>query len=141
MTSSILQTATRVLMPLLLLFALFLLFRGHNEPGGGFVGGLVVSASFVLYVIAFGVEAGRRGLLVSPSTLLGVGLLIALVSGMPGVVAGRPFMSAMWGTVHVGSASITVGTPLLFDIGVFLAVVGVVLTIVFTLVDVVLSEE
>ena len=65
MTSSILQTATRVLMPLLLLFAVFLLLRGHNEPGGGFVGGLVVAASFVLYSIAFGVDAARRALLVT----------------------------------------------------------------------------
>lgn len=141
MTSSILQTATRVLMPLLLVFALFLLLRGHNEPGGGFVGGLVVSASFVLYAIAFSVEAGRRALLVSPRVLLGSGLLVAVVSGMPGVIAGRPFMSSVWTTVELGSTRVDLGTPLLFDIGVFLAVVGVVLTIVFTLIDVVLTEE
>ena len=76
MTSSILQTATRFLMPLLLLFAVFLLLRGHNEPGGGFVGGLVVASAFVLYSIAYGVSASRRALLVDPATLLGVGLLI-----------------------------------------------------------------
>ena len=73
MTSPILQTAVRLLMPLLLLLACFLLFRGHNQPGGGFVAGLVVSASFVLHAIAFGVDASRRALLVHPSTLLGVG--------------------------------------------------------------------
>ena len=83
MTSLILRTATRFLMPLLLLFALLLLFRGHNEPGGGFVGGLVVAGAFVLYAIAFGFDAGRRALLVDPSTLLGVGLLVALASGVP----------------------------------------------------------
>lgn len=141
MTSSILQTAARLLMPLLLLFAVFLLLRGHNQPGGGFVGGLVVASSFVLYSIAFGVEAARRALLVSPSRLLGIGLLIALVSGLPGVVDGRPFMSALWTTVAVGSSAIDVGTPLLFDVGVFLAVIGVVLTIVFTLAEVVLTED
>ena len=75
-------------MPLLLLFAVFLLLRGHNQPGGGFVGGLVVASSFVLYSIAFGVDAARRALLVTPSTLLGVGLLVALTSGLPGVVLG-----------------------------------------------------
>src|SRR5581483_6894719 len=94
MTSTILQTAVRVLMPLLLLFAVFLLLRGHNQPGGGFVGGLVVAASFVLYSIAFGVDAARRALLVDPSKLLGSGLLVAIVSEIPGVVMGRPFMSA-----------------------------------------------
>jgi multicomponent Na+:H+ antiporter subunit B len=141
MTSSILQTAARLLMPLLLLFAVFLLLRGHNQPGGGFVGGLVVAASFVLYSIAFGVDAARRALLLRPSTLLGVGLLVALVSGLPGVAAGRPFMTAVWTTVGAGPTVLDVGTPLVFDVGVFLAVIGVVLTIVFTLAETVLTED
>ena len=140
MTSSILQTAVRFLMPLLLLFAVFLLIRGHNQPGGGFVGGLVVAASFILYSIAFGVDAARRALLVGPSRLLGVGLLAALLSGVPGVVVGQPFMTAVWTTIGAGSTALHVGTPLVFDIGVFLAVIGVVLTIVFTLADAVLTE-
>ena len=142
MTSSILQTAARVLMPLLLLFAVFLLLRGHNEPGGGFVGGLVVAASFVLYSIGLGVGAARRALLVHPSTLLGVGLLVALVSGLPGAGFGeRPFMTSVWTTISTGSTPLDIGTPLVFDIGVFLAVIGVVLTIVFTLAEAVAIEE
>ena len=141
MTSSILQTAARFLMPLLLLFAVFLLLRGHNQPGGGFVGGLVVAASFVLYSIAFGVAAARRALLVRPLRLLGIGLLVALVSGLPGVAVGQPFMTAIWTTVAAGSMTLDVGTPLAFDIGVFLAVIGVVLTIVFTLAEAVLTED
>jgi multisubunit Na+/H+ antiporter MnhB subunit len=141
LTSSILQTAARFLMPLLLLFAVFLLLRGHNHPGGGFIGGLVVASSFVLYSIAFGVDAARRALLVRPSTLLGIGPLVALVSGLPGAAAGRPFMSAVWATIGTGSAAIDVGSPLVFDVGVFLAVIGVVLTIVFTLAEVVLTEN
>jgi multicomponent Na+:H+ antiporter subunit B len=128
-------------MPLLLLFALFLLLRGHNEPGGGFVGGLVVAAAFVLYAIAYGVDAGRRALLVEPSTLLGIGLLVALASGIPGALLGRSFLTAMWTKVGLEPAVFDVGTPLVFDVGVFLAVIGVVLTIVFTLADVVLTEE
>ena len=128
-------------MPLLLLFAVFLLLRGHNQPGGGFVGGLVVAASFVLYSIAFGVDAARRALLVRPSTLLGIGLLVALLSGLPGIVAGQAFMTAIWTTVAAGSTAIAVGTPLVFDIGVFLAVIGVVLTIVFTLAEAVLAGD
>jgi len=141
MTSSILQTAARLLMPLLLLFALFLLVRGHNQPGGGFVGALVVAASFVLYSIAFGVDAARRALIVQPPTLLGLGLLVALASGLPAVAAGQPFMTAQWGTLGRDPAAVAIGTPLLFDVGVFLAVVGVVLTIVFTLAETVLRED
>jgi multisubunit Na+/H+ antiporter MnhB subunit len=141
MTSTILQTATRVLMPLLLLFAVFLLLRGHNQPGGGFVGGLVVASSFVLYSIAFGVDAGRRALLVRPATLLGVGPLVALTSGLPAVITGQPFMTALWTEVPSGRTAVALGTPLVFDVGVFLAVIGVVLTIVFTLAEVSLSED
>jgi len=141
MTSRILQTAVRLLMPLLLMFAVFLLLRGHNQPGGGFVAGLVVAATFVLYAIAYGVGAARRALLVQPSTLLGAGLLVALVSGLPGLVGGRPFMTSVWTSVPAGSTAIGVGTPLVFDIGVFFAVIGVVTTIVFTLAETVLPEE
>jgi len=127
-------------MPLLLLFALFLLFRGHNAPGGGFVAGLVVAAAFVLHVIAFGIAASRRALPVAPPLLLPIGLSIAVMSGVPAVALGLPFMTALWMTVG-GPSGIAIGTPLLFDIGVFLAVTGVVLTIVFTLVDVTVSER
>lgn len=141
MTSSILQTATRLLMPLLLLFAVFLLLRGHNQPGGGFVAGLVVAASFVLYSIAFGVAAARRALLVQPSLLLGSGLLVAVASGFPAVFTERPFLSAVWTTFPWGSSPVHVGTPLVFDVGVFLVVIGVMLTIVFTLAETVLTED
>jgi multisubunit Na+/H+ antiporter MnhB subunit len=141
MTSPILHTGTRVLMPLLLLFAVFLLLRGHNAPGGGFVGGLVLAAAFVLYSISAGVPAGRRALMVDTRTLLSVGLAVALASGLPAVLLGRPFMSALWTTVGTGPGALAIGTPLLFDLGVFLTVIGVVLTIVFTLAEVVISED
>lgn len=127
-TSPIFRTAARLLMPLLLLFAVFLLLRGHNEPGGGFVGGLVAAAAFALYAIAFGVARARQALLVKPMTLLGAGLLIALASGVPAVLRGQPFMTAQW-TLGVLAA----GTPMVFDIGVFLVVAGVALMMIFSL--------
>lgn len=139
-SSLILLAATRILMPLLLLYSFFLFWRGHNEPGGGFVGGLVASVAFVLYALTSGVAAGRRALRIDPSALAASGLAVALVSGLPGVLMGHPFMTAVWRTVRLGSASLALGTPLLFDLGVFLAVVGVVLTIVFTLADAVQFE-
>jgi multicomponent Na+:H+ antiporter subunit B len=122
-------------MPLLLLFAAFLLLRGHNEPGGGFVAGLVVSMALVLHAASFGIPAGRRVLVVDPSRLLGGGLLIALASGLPAVLQGRPFMRAVWTRVPTGGAAVDLGTPLLFDLGVCLVVIGFVLTIVFTLAE------
>jgi multicomponent Na+:H+ antiporter subunit B len=113
---------------LLLLFSLFLLLRGHNEPGGGFVGGLIAAAAFALYAIAFGVRRARQALLVKPMTLLGAGLLIALLSGLPAVVRGRPFLAALW-----ASGPVAVGTPAVFDAGVFLVVAGVALMMIFSL--------
>jgi multicomponent Na+:H+ antiporter subunit B len=141
MISSILQTATRLLMPLLLVFALFLLLRGHNAPGGGFVAGLVVAAAFVLHAMAYGIAASRRALLVPPPVLLPIGLSVALISAAPALLLGLPFMTGVWTTLGRGPGAIAVGTPLLFDVGVFLAVIGVVLTIVFTLMDVTVSER
>jgi multicomponent Na+:H+ antiporter subunit B len=132
MTSLLLKAATRLLMPLLILFAVFQLWRGHNAPGGGFVAGLVVAMAVVLHLLSFGIPASRRIIVVDPGTLLGIGLLVALISGLTAVVQGRTFMSAVWGKVPIGGG-IDLGTPLLFDVGVFLSVIGVVLTIVFTL--------
>lgn len=127
MTSQIFRAGARVLMPLLLLFAVFLLLRGHNQPGGGFVAGLVSAAAFALYAMAFGTDGARRALLVEPLTMLGAGLLIALGSGLPAVLGGRPFMTALW---REG-----LGTPLLFDVGVCLVVTGVVLMMIFSLME------
>jgi multicomponent Na+:H+ antiporter subunit A len=130
LTSPIFRTAVRLLMPLLLLFAVFLLLRGHNQPGGGFAGGLVAAAALALYSIAFGVDRARRALMTAPLTLLGTGLLIALVSGVPAVFRGHPFLTAQW-----LAGPVALGTPVVFDIGVFLVVTGVVLMMIFTLAE------
>ena len=129
-SSPIFRTAARFLMPLLLLFAVFLLMRGHNEPGGGFVGGLVAAAAFALYLVAFDVKSARRALLVPPMTMLGAGLLLAGLSGIPAAFRGQPFLTAQWML-----QPIAVGTPVLFDIGVFLVVAAVVLMMLFGLAE------
>jgi len=128
--SPIFRTAARLLMPLILVFAVFLLLRGHNQPGGGFVGGLVAAAAFALYAIAFGVQRARQALLVRPLTLLGAGLSIALLSGVPAVLRGQPFLTALW-----APGSLPLGTPAAFDVGVFLVVAGVVLMMIFSLAE------
>jgi multicomponent Na+:H+ antiporter subunit B len=134
MHSLILATAIRLLLPLMLLFSLFLLLRGHNEPGGGFVGGLVVAAAFALYTLAHGEKEGRRMLRVAPLQLVATGLLIALTSGLLPLLAGQPFLTALWSSFPapvIGHA----GTPLLFDLGVYLLVAGMSLLIIFTLME------
>ena len=134
--SLILSTAARYLLPLLLLFSIFLLLRGHYEPGGGFVGGLVAAAAFALYVIAFGVLRTRQVLRLDPRILIGVGLLIAAVSGMFAWLfsIGNPYFTAIW-LKNPWPVLGKVGTPLLFDIGVYFVVLGVVLKIIFVLAE------
>lgn len=136
MDSLILRSAARLLLPLLLLFSIFLLLRGHNEPGGGFSGGLVAAAAFSLITIATDVPTTRRTLRVSPRVFIGVGLLIATVSGAAGLVSGGAFLTGLWSDLPLpGGSTLAVGTPLLFDVGVYLVVIGVVLTIILSLAE------
>ena len=90
--SLILSTAARLILPLLLLFSIFLLLRGHYEPGGGFVGGLVAAAAFALYATAFGVASTREVLRIDPRVLIGAGVLVAAISGMFAWLFGRSLL-------------------------------------------------
>jgi multicomponent Na+:H+ antiporter subunit B len=135
MISIILRTATLFLIALLLLFSIFLLLRGHNEPGGGFVGGLVAAAAYILHAIAHDVPSTRTALRLTPPTLIGVGLLIAVASGLIPVLFNRPFLTAVWIDVLPGAGVLNIGTPLFFDVGVYVTVLGVVLTIVLALAE------
>ncbi len=132
--SLILSTATRYLLPLLLLFSVFLLLRGHNEPGGGFVGGLAAAAAFALCAIAFGVQSARRMLWVHPRLLIAMGLLTAAASGLVATLLGLPWMTGIWINFQLPAIG-KLGTPLLFDAGVYMVVVGMVLLIIFELAE------
>jgi len=134
MRSIILSTVIRLLLPLLLIFSVFLLLRGHNEPGGGFVGGLVASAAIVLYALAEGVEKARRLLKIEPRLLIGGGILVALVSGTLPLLFGKPFLTGLW-LPWILPVLGHAGTPLLFDLGVYLLVAGMVLMIVLSLME------
>lgn len=134
MFSLILSTAIRLLLPLLMLFSVFTMLRGHNEPGGGFVGGLVAAAAFALYTLAFGVPRARRALGIDPRNLIGIGLLIAVSSGLASLFTGQPFLTALWGDQAVPLLG-KPGTPLLFDAGVYVTVIGVALTMIFALAE------
>lgn len=132
--SSILSTAVRYLLPLQLLFAFFILARGHNDPGGGFIAGLVVAAAFALYAIAYSVREAQTILRFRLRTYIASGLLVALLSAVAGWLAGLPAMTGLWGTLQIPVIG-KLGTPFMFDIGVFLTVVGVTLLIIFSLME------
>ena len=133
MTSTILRTATRYMFPPLLVFSVYVLFRGHHFPGGGFVGGLFAGSAFTLFALSHNVARARALLRVDPRDLTAIGLATALCSGLPALFTGRPFMTGVWWDLRLLGAEVHVGTPTIFDIGVYLVVLGVLLTLVFGL--------
>jgi multicomponent Na+:H+ antiporter subunit B len=132
MESPVLRSGTRLLFPLMLLFSVFLLVRGHNEPGGGFVGGLAAATGFALVLLAEGPDAARRLLRVDPLGLVASGLLVALASGLPPLLAGGAYMEGRWLKAPLPVLG-KLGSPLVFDLGVYLVVLGVVAAILFSL--------
>ena len=132
MRSIILKTASNYLLPLLLLFSVFILLRGHYEPGGGFVGGLIASVAFVLHAFANGLEKTKSFLKYHPGVLIPIGLAISLISGFAPMFLGEAFMKGLWFDTPMPVVGM-IGSALFFDIGVFLVVIGVTLTILFTI--------
>lgn len=136
MNSLILKTTTKLLTTLLLMFSLYLLLVGHNEPGGGFVGGLVAAGAVALYAMAYDRQAAWRMMRLHPRTMIGIGLMSAVLSGLPSLLQGKAFMVSGWFHLYVpGLGDVALGTPLLFDAGVYLVVVGVTLNIMLTLAE------
>jgi len=133
--SVLLQTITRLAYPGIITFSLFMFFRGHNHPGGGFIGGLIASAGILLTYIAFGMWAGDRIYGVHYRTVALTGLLCAVSAGMLPMLMGKPFLTSMFGQVVLPFfGEVQLSTVLLFDFGVFLVVLGTILGIVKVLV-------
>ena len=136
MTSIILRTATRYMFPPLLVFSVYLLLRGHHYPGGGFVGGLIAGSAFALYALAFDAATARKLLRFDPRDITAAGLAVALISGIPSLLSGNAFLTGTWWKVPVRpGVTIDLGTPVIFDMGVYLVVLGVLLSLVFLLAE------
>ena len=134
MKTIILRTASTYLLPVLLLFSVFILLRGHYLPGGGFVGGLIASIAFVLHAFANGLVNTKPLFKFHPGFLMPFGLAIAFLSGMAPVFFELPFMTGLWYPEDIPVLG-ALGSALFFDIGVYIVVVGVTLTIIFTIAD------
>jgi len=133
MPSFILRAANRILVGLILVFSVYLLFRGHNAPGGGFSAALVAATGFALFTIAEGPQPVRQALRVDPLVLVAWGLLLAVASGLFAVVAGKPYLTGLWWPTDSIVGTQAVGTPLVFDVGVFFVVLGTILCLVLHL--------
>jgi multicomponent Na+:H+ antiporter subunit B len=133
-TSLILAAATQYLLPLLLFLSIDILLRGHNKPGGGFMGGIMAASALALYFLAHDAPSVHRILRFHPRNFFAFGLLTALVSGLIPLFFGEPFMTGIWWERKLPVIG-TIGTPLLFDIGVYHVVIGMIMTIFLTLME------
>ena len=133
--SVVLSETVNGLTPVLMLFSIFLTLRGHNAPGGGFAGGLVMGSAVVLRYLAAG-PRGVRSLRIDPIVLIGTGLLIGVVVGLTSLVADGSFLeSAIWKFDVVILGKIKIVSSSLFDIGVHVLVVGAVMAVIVALAE------
>lgn len=124
MRSIILATSARPILWASLALSIWILLRGHNEPGGGFIGGLIAAIGLIVLALAAGPAAARRTMVLPPIVVAGLGLLAALASALPGLLAGEPLLTHLWTILDLGIATLPLGTTLIFDLGVYLVVVG-----------------
>lgn len=134
MNSIIFSAAARLLVALLFVFSLFMLLRGHHLPGGGFIGGLIGAVSFIVYSLAVGPAEARSALRLSPEVIATWGLGIALLAGLFAFVNGDPLYTGQWywvGGDSYETALFSLNSVLVFDIGVYLVVLGGILSLTF----------
>lgn len=134
MNTVIFRTISPYLAALMIVFSIFVLLRGHNEPGGGFIGGLIAASAIAIYGIAAGVAEVRKALVFHPITFAGFGVFIAALSGFFSLFAEVPFLMGLWLFLELSDGSeLALSTPMLFDIGVYFVVLGAISTIALSL--------
>jgi multicomponent Na+:H+ antiporter subunit B len=133
MNAYLLQIAEKYVRWFLLTIALIALLRGHNLPGGGFIGGLLAALSVVFRGLAYNPQYAREKLFISPENYMGLGLLFIILSLLPALFFSEPFMTGYWLKITLTpDLVLKLGTPFLFDVGVFFSVIGVTLTFLFS---------
>ncbi len=131
MTSLILSSVARLVLPVHIIFALHLMLRGHNAPGGGFIAGLLAAAAIVLLYVAFGGDYVRRNVRINYRVLIAVGLALAGGTGIAALFYGSAFMEhRIWHAHAPILGDLELATTQAFDLGVFFTVVGVTLMII-----------
>ncbi|HCL66336.1 MAG TPA: Na+/H+ antiporter subunit B [Rhizobium sp.] len=133
MNTLIFRTIAPFITALMVLFSIFVLLRGHNEPGGGFIGGLIAASALAIYGIAYGVQAVRRAIWFHPLSIAGAGLMLACLSGLLSAVFGVPFMTGLWIYPEILGVEVPLATVMSFDVGVYLVVVGSITSIALAL--------
>jgi multicomponent Na+:H+ antiporter subunit B len=135
MNSLIFRTIAPLLTAVMLVFSVFVLLRGHNEPGGGFIGGLIAASALAIYGMAMGVDEARHALKAHPITFAGFGVVLAALSGVLSLFFDVPFLTGLWAEFEFDGAEVAISTPMVFDIGVYFVVFGAVTAMALALED------
>lgn len=133
MNTVIFRTIAPMIVSTMLVFSVYVCLRGHNEPGGGFIGGLIAATAIAVLGMASSVADARRALRFDPLSIAGFGVLIAGLSGLMSIFNGNPFMTSIWLYLELGGATVPFSTPLVFDIGVYLVVFGTLASVALAL--------
>ncbi|MEX1104747.1 MAG: MnhB domain-containing protein [Ilumatobacteraceae bacterium] len=132
--SIILSEADRWLFPVVLLVSVYITFRGHNAPGGGFAGGLIAGAAFVLRFLAGDAPATRHPAVGRPTTFIGAGLALAILTAVAPLLFGDPLLtSTIWKLEVPLIGEVKIVSSAAFDLGVYVLVIGVVLAVLLAL--------
>ena len=129
MNTVIFRTIAPLLVAIMLLFSVYICLRGHNEPGGGFIGGLIAASAIAILGMASGGDAARRALRIDPLAIAGFGVFVAGLSGVLSLFTGSPFMTSIWLYLEIGETTVPLSTPMVFDIGVYFVVFGTIAAI------------
>lgn len=130
----ILQAITKLVVFMILTFAVFLFFSGHNNPGGGFVGGLVLAAALVLLFLAFDIETATRAIPIDFMYVSAFGGFLVVASGLGSILFGKAFLNMT--IFHIDLPVVgefVLQTVTIFEAGVAFTVVGVVVTIILSI--------
>ncbi len=137
MERSVFSFAAKRIKPVMIIVSVIILFRGHNEPGGGFIGGLIAASAYILVAMAESPGRIHKQLKIKPLPITAIGLSLALLSMLPSLVIYNEFMKGVWIELPLFfGEKIKLGTPLLFDIGVYFTVLGFILNVILNLMEV-----
>ncbi len=132
MNNEVLKISSRLLKLIFIIISVIMLMRGHNQPGGGFIGGIILASGFILYGMAHGYEQLKKSLRINPVAFIMTGLITALFSALLGFF-NQSFFEGLW--FKIDSIGLKAGTPLLFDVGVYLTVFGILMMIFATVME------
>jgi multicomponent Na+:H+ antiporter subunit B len=135
MNSLIFRTIAPLLVAVMLVFSVFVLLRGHNEPGGGFIGGLIAASALAIYGMAMGVTAARSALKAHPLAYAGFGVALAGLAGAVSILFDLPFLTGLWTIFAFDGVEVAISTPMVFDIGVYFVVFGTISAVALALED------